>query len=368
MNVIQVINVRWYNATAWYALKLAKLLRALGHEVLTVVQTGTEPETEALHMGLPLLALDINTANPVKLVGLYWKLKSVIREFRPNIVNCHRGEAFVHWGILRRKIGGFGLVRTRGDQRLPRSNFVNRWLHNDVADAVISTNSPMTNHFKAAFGLGLERLHQIIGGVDRKVFHFDLDGRHRIRAEFGFLEHHFVIGLLGRFDEVKGQRQALEALAALVKKPENEHVRLFLIGFDSATPEQTIRAWINDLGLGDRVRISGRRRDVPACISAADLGLVSSLWSETIARAALEIMSCNVPLIGTRVGVMPDLLHPRALFQPGDVAAMAERLATLARDPGLTRDLAREQARVMENLDDETFVRRTLEVYERVCP
>jgi hypothetical protein len=36
LRLIQVVNVRWVNATAWYALFLARLLKEAGHQVLTL--------------------------------------------------------------------------------------------------------------------------------------------------------------------------------------------------------------------------------------------------------------------------------------------------------------------------------------------
>ena len=69
--------------------------------------------------------------------------------------------------------------------------------------------------------------------------------------------------------------------------------------------------------------ITGKVPDVTACLSALDVGVVASLWSETIARAALEIMACGRPLVSTSVGVMPDLLPASALVAPGDVDALA---------------------------------------------
>jgi glycosyltransferase involved in cell wall biosynthesis len=117
------------------------------------------------------------------------------------------------------------------------------------------------------------------------------------------------------------------------------------------------------MGLEKYVRISGRRADVPACISALDLGLVASLWSEAIARAALEIMSCRRPLISSRVGVMPDLLSDNALFPPGDIRAMADLTAHICRHPQKAEDLVQEQNRIMADLDDESFIRKTLQAY-----
>jgi hypothetical protein len=114
--------------------------------------------------------LDLNTATPWGIASLYGKLKALVREFKPDVVNCHRGESYLLWGLLKKELGGFRLIRTRGDQRLPKANLINRWLHNDVSDAVITTNSPMTRHFQNVFHVPANKLHQILGGVGHADF------------------------------------------------------------------------------------------------------------------------------------------------------------------------------------------------------
>ena len=51
MRIIQVINVRWFNATAWYGLFLGKLLQEAGHDVLILALKDTEPYFKSLEWG-----------------------------------------------------------------------------------------------------------------------------------------------------------------------------------------------------------------------------------------------------------------------------------------------------------------------------
>ena len=46
-------------------------------------------------------------------------LHRLLRKFKPHVVNCHRGEGFFLWAMLRQRMNSFALVRTRGDQRPP---------------------------------------------------------------------------------------------------------------------------------------------------------------------------------------------------------------------------------------------------------
>jgi len=363
MKIFQVINVRWFNATAWYAITLSRLLADAGHEVVVLTQAGTQSEKAAREMGLTTVSVDLNTTNPVRFAGAAKHTIQLLRTHRPDIVNCHRGEGFFLWGLL--KLFGFGyrLVRTRGDQRPPRSDAVNRWLHAGVADAVVVTNRRMADYFLHKMrtpGHGLWLIH---GGVDTDKFRFDPEGRDRVRKEFDFKPDDLVVGLLGRFDRVKGHKELIEAVAALRKRGRSD-IKLFLIGFDTAMTATEIQAHIRKNDVEAITRISGRRGDVGACVSALDIGVVASLWSEAIARSALEIMAADRPLISTDVGVMPDLVAPPMLVQPEDAKGLADAIAKVAGDTALRAEVLAAQKRTMSQLTLEEFLKRTLNLYQ----
>ncbi len=359
MRIIQVVNVRWFNATAWYGLELARLAANAGHESLVVGLEGTEPLERARALGLETRALPLNTKSPLAWPGLLCRMRALVRSFRPDVINCHRGEAFVLWAAL--KGMGFALVRTRGDQRPPKANPVNRLLHSRAADAVIATNTATARQLETALHVPTEKLHVLYGGVDTERFAFDPAGRERIRAQLGYRENDVVLGLLGRFDTVKGQRESIRAFARLVR--EGLPVRLLLLGFATATSEREVRAWISEAGMDHAVQISGKVEDVPAWISAMDIGLVASLWSEAIARAALEIMACGRPLLSTRVGVMPDLLPEEALCAPGEVGALADLMRRAVTDADWRAHVLAAQNERLPGLRNDHFLEQTLAIY-----
>lgn len=370
MRTIQVVNVRWYNATAWYGVTLAQSLQKAGHESLVAGLEGTPPLNKARELGLPTVSLPFNSQDPLNLLRLWRGMDMLVREFRPDIVNCHRGEAFVLWALMKQKYG-FGLARTRGDRRLPRGGMVNRWLHCRGADAVIATNTLMTQHFRQVLRVPEKRLHTILGGVDTTRFHADANVRATMRKFYGFSDADIVMGLLGRMDEVKGIRETLLALAkARALSPAARALRFLIIGFDSQFSTQDVARWTKESGLGELgeiVTITGRVEKPEEVINALDFGILASLGSEAIARAALEIMASGVPLISSTTGVMPDLIPSRYSFEPGDISAMAERMIQ-ALSPAWRKELAEHCAeRVLQGgLRIEDFLKQTLEVYEGI--
>ncbi|SOB57013.1 Glycosyl transferase group 1 [Pseudodesulfovibrio profundus] len=362
MKIFQVINVRWFNATSWYALTLSRLLADAGHEVTVLTQGNTDTERKAKELGLPTVAVDLNTSNPVRLASATRHIIQLLKKHRPEIVNCHRGEGFFLWALLKHFGYPYKLVRTRGDQRPPRGDGINRWLHAHVADAVVVTNRRMSDYFLNTMKTPSKQLWLIHGGVDTKRFAFNEKERARIRDEFQYADDEIVLGLLGRFDRVKGHRETIEAAALLRKKGLN--IKLMLIGFESATKQKEIQNLIETNGVEDITSITGKRDDVEACISAIDIGVLSSLWSEAIARSALEIMAADRPLVSTTVGVMPDLVPESMQVPPGDFHALANTIANVIEDEKLRENVLAAQKVTMSQLTFEEFFKRSLSLYK----
>ena len=366
MKTIQIINVRWFNATAWYGLYLARLLRDAGHETLVITEPGTEADDKAKEWGFTPLHFDLNSSNPLKLLRAYTQLHKLITDFTPDVVNCHRGEGFILWGLLRKYLGSFKLVRTRGDQRLPKNNFPNRWLHTNVADAVIATNSVMANHFISKLNVPEYKVSTIFGGVDTDKFVFNSAGRAEFRKKLGYDDSHFVVSMLGRFDEVKGQKELIEAVGKLYHEKGMKQLRLMLLGFETATTQHEVESWIAANNLQDITCITGKVPDVSAAISAMDLGVIASKWSETIARAAFEIMACKRPLISTGVGVMPDFMDEDAMFEAGNVDSLAKTIERAAKDEVYLQRIFDLQQKEIAELSGQHFLENTLDLYSRL--
>ena len=176
------------------------------------------------------------------------------------------------------------------------------------------------------------------------------------------------MGLLGRMDEVKGIKETIEALGiARSLHPEARRIRFLVIGFDSQFKTEDVARWSRENGLGELgevVTVTGKVSRPEAVLNALDLGMLASLGSEAIARAALEIMATGVPLISSTTGVMPDLIPEAYCFEPGDTQAMAERMVQ-ALDPEWRNELAAYcHARVLEGgLRLEDFLSQTMKVY-----
>jgi glycosyltransferase involved in cell wall biosynthesis len=83
------------------------------------------------------------------------------------------------------------------------------------------------------------------------------------------------------------------------------------------------------------VFLIGYRRDAADLIGSADIAVVPSVWQDALPLAVIEPMARGVPVIGSRVGGIPEMIEDGVtgiLVPPGDEPALATALADLLGD------------------------------------
>ena len=142
--------------------------------------------------------------------------------------------------------------------------------------------------------------------------------------------------------------------------------RLLLVGDgpDRARIEQRCR----QCGICDRITFIGNLPAVEEILVGADLFLLPS-ETESFGLAALEALSCEVPVIATEVGGLPEVVthgENGFLLPLGDVDAMVEAALELLRDePRRRRFGAAGRRRALENFSESDVVERYRGVYQR---
>ncbi len=158
----------------------------------------------------------------------------------------------------------------------------------------------------------------------------DLAGmRHAAREVLGYRSGAFVVGAIARLDPRKGLDVLLEAASAAL--PRLPGLEVLIVG-DGAERSRLV-ALSHERGLHTRVRFAGEHSDVRPYLAAFDLFAAPSR-SEGLGIALVEALAAGVPVAGSRVGGIPEVLAQGEagwLVEP-TVAAWTEALVTASRD------------------------------------
>jgi len=147
-----------------------------------------------------------------------------------------------------------------------------------------------------------------------------------------------------------------------------QHVnaRLVLVG-DGPERSDTERL-VRELGLGDHVTFLGKQSALPEILSVADVFLLPS-QQESFGLSALEAMSCEVPVIATNIGGIPEVVrHGETGYvaELGDIKRMAKYCVDLLTSPKkLEAFRAASRKRAVEKFDIELIVPLYEDVYQR---
>ncbi|HEV2349352.1 MAG TPA: glycosyltransferase [Terriglobia bacterium] len=122
---------------------------------------------------------------------------------------------------------------------------------------------------------------------------------------------------------VKDPRTLIEAASYL--RPLIHDAQFLLVG--EGPLRLDLEILIENLGLKGTVRLEGAQADVPCYLSAADMGLLTSL-SEASSNSVLEYMATGIPAVVSDIPANRELVN-EVLFEPGNARDLADKVLSL---------------------------------------
>lgn len=170
-----------------------------------------------------------------------------------------------------------------------------------------------------------------------------------------------VAGVAANLEYWKGIDVLIEA-ARLVRAP----LRLEIYGVGSLDAELERQARQAEVD----ARFNGFVSDMREPLAGLDV-LVQPSRADNLPVAILEAMASGLPVIGTAVGGIPELVldgETGLVVPPESPAELAAALDSLAANPEKRRELGRRgRERVREQFSVEKIARRTVALYEELC-
>jgi L-malate glycosyltransferase len=310
-----------------FVVRIAVAQQRRGHSVSVLSVKGGELEEGLRNARVPFCVL----GSASRVLRLFRAVR-FLRSHRPAIVNAHNPPGLRYADIARRVCAPRIVVTCHGmgfgDYTEPTAF---EW---SITDAIVAVSKASASTSYVA--RHPNKLALIPNGVEipRTV-----RSRIAVRRELG-LGRDVVAIMVARLDGRKGHDTLLRAISRLNDR--NIPITALIVG--DGAERASLEDMARGLGLGDReVRFLGYRVDVPDLLAASDMFVLPSI-TEGMPLSVLEAMAQRLPVIATPVGGVPELVESGRegfLVPVRDVAALADRMADLAGDPGLRERMAR---------------------------
>jgi len=201
-------------------------------------------------------------------------------------------------------------------------------------------------------------------GLDLKLYCcHESTVRLQVRESLGFKVDDLLMLFVGEFMAGKNHLQSLRMLQKLTAEQQN----IFLLLAGEGEYEQELHAWVEKLGITERVRFLGFRRDIPDLLCASDILLLTSL-REGLPRAVMEAMASGRPVVATDIRGNKDLVVDGKngfLVPVHDVEKTTEAVRELAADKELAARMGKAGQEMIKPYAIEQVLAEMEQVYAR---
>ncbi len=292
-------------------------------ETLLIGGLPEEDESDSLHIvdeyGVkPLLIPEMKrTPNFRSDRAAYLKIKSIIEEYKPDIVHTHASKAGALGRRAAKKCGVpiivhtfhghvfhsyFGKLKTLAikkiEQRLSK-----------LTTGIIAISERQKEELTEIHNIApAEKVEVIPLGFDLQKFYIDKQiHRSNFRKEFDIEENTIVIAIIGRLAAVKNHQLFLEAMLEVFEKTK-ENIKVFIVGDGSEKEklEDLIESKLSKFK--SQITFTGWIQEISSFNHAIDIICLSSV-NEGTPVSLIEAQAAGIPIITTNVGGVRDVVE-----------------------------------------------------------
>lgn len=349
LSIVHVIARLNVGGAALHVLQLAHEQSRRGHDVIVVAGTlaaGEESMEYVAHelgvrlIRLPVLQRELSPrADPAAILAL----RRIIRQRRPDVLHTHTAKAGATGRLAAVSAGRArprAVVHTYHGHVLSgyfsrRWERVFRWIEKGLAltsGTLIAVSEEVRDDL-VGFGVAPARRFVVVPyGFELPTWsEADDDARRTLRAEIGAGADTFVVGWAGRLTAIKRPLDLVRTQRAL--RDEGVDALFVLVG--DGEDRADVEALATELGVAEHCRLVGFQKSIRPWYASFDALLLTSA-NEGTPVVAIEALAAGRPVVATRAGGTGAVVRNGEsgyLEAIGDTAALADRLALLARDP-----------------------------------
>ncbi|TVQ45909.1 MAG: glycosyltransferase family 1 protein [Gloeocapsa sp. DLM2.Bin57] len=308
----------------------------------------------------------VNPVNPVTDLQALLEIISLLRRENFALIHTHSSKAGILGRIAARIVGVPVIIHTiHGFSFHDFMPFWQRQLYINLEKMMksysdfIITVSELNRQQGVELGiLDLERSQTVYSGIDFSKLDQPVN-QEAMRQNLDIPPDYQIIVMVGRLDPQKAPQYLIDAFAqVLLSCPQTI---LLLVG--EGEEQVNLEHQVKTLGIAQKVKFLGFRRDIPSILQTADIFALSSLW-EGLGRAMTEAMLLGKPVVVPEIYGIPEIVHHQEtglLFPPKDVNQLAQHLIYLLENPPLAKQLGDNAQKLTRELFDAKIMVKQLE-------
>jgi glycosyltransferase involved in cell wall biosynthesis len=380
VHAIARLNV---GGAALHVIQLAAQQRARGHDVTVVAGTLAEGEESmeyvADDLGVPVVrlpALQRELSLPADAAAVRELRRTVVRR-RADVLHTHTAKAGAtgriaamlpsggwprttvhtfHGHVLS---GYFGVRREKVFIRVERA-LARR------SGAIVAVSDEVRDDLVSLGVASREKIVVIPYGFDlSSLTRPNRAERALRRSEIDLLAKAFVVGWAGRLTAIKRPHDLVRTIAALA----GTGIDAFLVVVGDGPERDSVEALAAELGVMERCRFLGYRRDMSRWYATFDALLLTS-ENEGTPVVAIEALASGCPVVATNAGGTATVVrHGESgyLVPIGEIHELASRLHELASLPELARSMGKTgELDVKQRFASETMAEAVDALYRRL--
>ena len=308
MRVLLVISDLAFHGAQKQVVELARELDRTGHEVAIYTLNDDAPRAAELAGTGVEVIVDQKRSKLDPQVLL--RLRRKITAWRADVVHGFLFDGDIYARIAALGTGAAVLNSERSDNyEISRSQKIAHWLTKPLVDGVVANSRSGSAFAQRLYGYRAREMHVVWNGMRLEEFERKAVSTANHREEFFGPGEYRIACMIGHIKPAKDYHLALDVAAALVKKAPEWRV-LFLgealtgltykagMNSDTLDYKRSVMEHFQKLGIADKVRFAGARKDAPAILAQCDVQLMTSC-REGFPNVVLEGMVLGVPVVST---------------------------------------------------------------------
>ncbi|WP_434520408.1 glycosyltransferase family 4 protein [Pediococcus sp. M21F004] len=210
--------------------------------------------------------------------------------------------------------------------------FVTSFLAGMFSEKIVAVSKPVKQHLINSKLISAKKIVIIHNGIDNNIYS-DQAKFNYIFDELEIPENSVRVGMIGRINAWKGQKDFLNAMFPLLKK--NKNLYAFLLGgtFDGEKwRREELEVQIKSSGVKSQIRLLDFRKDTASFYNFFDIFVLPSTNPDPLPTVVLEAMASGKSIVGYRHGGITEMVGEKEnglLAEPGNVPDLSKKINTL---------------------------------------